>query len=36
LVMEMFEGQQLLDLIISNANNNKGWMPESKAKDILK
>lgn len=36
LVMEMFEGQQLLDLIISNANNNKGWMPESTAKEILK
>lgn len=36
LVMELFEGQQLLDLIISYANNNNGWMPEATAKDLLK
>lgn len=36
LVMELFEGQQLLDLIISYANNNNGWMPENTAKDLLK
>ena len=36
LVMELFEGQQLLDTIISYANNKNGWMPEETAKKIIK
>lgn len=36
LVMELFEGQQLLDIIISHANNNKGCMPEETARKMIK
>lgn len=36
LVMELFEGQQLLDLIISKASNTKGCMEEDEVRKITK